>query len=341
MHKNPPTTKQWKKLFDLADIIAELEPWKVLPEYLVFGVHLAEKNINGYVGFIGAMGDTFGVTVYMGESALRKVKFISCPETLLEIPILSVTFDPPELLEDYDRKLIKSLKRNCKADDIIPVFRINKPGYYPWVLNKKEADQMITLLEQSIVVIRRGELKHLHDLHSDEGSCLYRTVQENGKWTDTVDKIPKNPGKSNPVIQNSILKNLSKLPVVIETIQAGLFVLPTAIGEEGKRPALAYLLLLADAKSGMVLGHDAFSATSAKPSILDRLFTMLIDSKIRPMNLAIHQDGRLSDILYESGSLRLPVQMVEEETLDVLETALHSLFSSLEDTEDDDDSGLF
>lgn len=341
MHKNPPSTNQWKKLFDLADTIAELKPWETLPESLVFGVHLPQKNINGYVGFIGAMGDTFGVTVYMGESAMRKVKFISCPETLLEIPILSVTFDHPELLEDYDRKLIKSLKRNYKADDIIPVFRINKPGYYPWVLSKEEADQMITLLEQSIVVIRRGELKHLHDLHSDEGSCLYRTIRKNGRWSDTIGEIPKNPGKSNLAIQDSILSNLSKLPIVIETIQAGLFILPTAIGEEGKRPALAYLLLLVDAKSGMVLGHDAFSAASAKPSILDRLFTMLIDSKMRPMNLAIHQEGRLSDILYESGSLKLPVQMVEEETLDVLETALHNLFNSLENFDDDDDHDLF
>ena len=331
MRKNPPTIEQWKKLYDLADTIAELEPWKILPEYRIFGVRLSDDGINGYVGIIGEQGQVCGVTVYMGESALDRIRYICSPERLLEIPMLALTFDSPEILEDRDRKIITSLKRAYRTDITIPVFRTYTPGYFPWYMEKKEAGHLITCLEQTIEVIRRKEFKHLLDLRTEDSRCLYRFPAENGKSTEVVEEIPENQDKSKYFhIKISVLEKTRKLPVGTESIQAGLRILPSAIGPEGERPSVAYLLLLVDRDSEMVLGFEILSAIPSirdmELSVPELLLRKLEEIGMKPAKLSVHEDGKLCEILYQLGYEHLPVHVEEETELAALEAAQNSLF---------------
>ncbi|NOQ22391.1 MAG: hypothetical protein GQ565_07060 [Candidatus Aegiribacteria sp.] len=340
MRKNPPGTEQWKKLYNLADTISELEPWKVLPEHSIFGVRLPDDGINGYVGIIGELGQVCGVTVYMGESALDRIRYINSAEGLLEIPMLALSFDSPEIVEEGDQKIINSLKRTYKADNTIPVFRTYTPGYFPWYMEKEEAGQLITCLEQTIEVIRRKEFRHLLDIRTEDSRCLYRIPEKNGQWTDIVEEIPEKPEESKHFhIKTSLLRNVGKLPEVTESIQAGLFILPSAIGQEGERPSTAYLLLLVDPDSKMVLGFELLSPI---PSIRDMelsvpnfLLRKLEEIGVKPAKLSVDGDGRLCEILYQLGYENLPVHVEEEKELAALETVQYSLFGHMGDDDNE------
>ena len=78
--KNPPSKTQWKKLYNLADTVAELKPWKILSDYMVFGVRLSHYDTNGYVGIAGKHGQSRGVFVYMGEPSMERVRYMGNPE---------------------------------------------------------------------------------------------------------------------------------------------------------------------------------------------------------------------------------------------------------------------
>ncbi len=333
MRKNPPSIEQWKKLYDLADTIFELEPWKILPEHIMFGVRLSDDGINGYVGIIGELGQVCGVTVYMGESALDRIKYICRPDELLEIPMLALSFDSPEIVEEEDRKIIYSLKRIYRTDNTIPVFRTYTPGYFPWYMEKEEAGQLIICLEQTIEVVKKGKFEHLLDLKTEDSRCLYRIPGENGRMTEVVEEIPDNPENSDHFhIKTNILQKISKLPVATESIQAGLCILPSAIGPEGERPSVAYLLLLVDRDSGMVLGFEILSAIPSirdmELSVPELLLKKLTEIGIKPAKLLVHEDGKLCEILYQLGYEHLPVHLEEETELAALEAAQNSLFGN-------------
>ncbi|RKZ05842.1 hypothetical protein DRQ25_15235 [Candidatus Fermentibacteria bacterium] len=336
MRKKTPTIEQWRKLYDLADTIVGLKPWKILPEHRIFGVRLSDDGINGYVGIIGEQGEVSGVTVYMGEAALDRIRYMYSPERLLEIPMLVLTFDTPDIHEDQDRKILNSLKRTYKSGKNIPVFRTYTPGYFPWHLEKKEAGQLITCLEQTIEVIRRKKFKHLLDLRTEDQRCLYRILGENGKLTEVVEDIPENPELSKLFyIKASILQKVRELSVGTVSIQAGLSIMPSGIGPEGERAAVAYLLLLVDHDSETVLGFEILSAIPSirdmELSIPELLLMKLEEIGMKPAKLSVQKDGKLCEILNQLGYEHFPVHVEEKTELAVFEAAQNSLFGNMGD----------
>lgn len=118
--KNPPSKTQWKKLYNLANTVAELKPWKILSDYMVFGVRLSDYDINGYVGIAGKHGESRGVFVYMGEPSMERVRYMGSPEIVMELSMLTLTFEKPETLPDKDRKILSSLKLNYHSvEDVL------------------------------------------------------------------------------------------------------------------------------------------------------------------------------------------------------------------------------
>ena len=342
MTGNAPTEGQWKKLFDLAEEISQLKPWKSLPEYSVFGVRLPEDDVNGYIAVIGELGEVSGVMAYIGEVSLDRLRYIYSPECLMELTMLSVTFDPPESLEGKDRVLAESLGIDPGGDRSIPVFRSNRPGYIPWHLEGDESARMIIFLEQAAEVFRKGDFTGFLNLESDDTRCLYRVPLEGGRWKDTVEEVPENPEYMTQfIMQNTLLKNIWKLPVSSSPVQADLLVMPAAIGAPGERLSTAYILLLVDEVSGYIMAHEMISPLPSlrdmELSIPSRLLSALKKAGVKPSVMKVLRNGKLSDILHQLGMKNLPFKIKEETALDSLKEVRESL---LEILSEGDDHGL-
>lgn len=334
-----PSDSQWKKLFNLAEEISQLKPWKNLTECSVFGVRLPEDGVNGYIAVIGELGQVSGVMAYIGEASLDRLRYIYSPECLMELTMLSVTFDPPESLEGKDRVLAESLGLDLGGDRSIPVFRSNRPGYMPWYIEGDEAARMIIFLEQAVEVFRRGDFTGFLDLGSDDTRCTYRVPLKGGGWKDTIEEIPENPEYTKQfVIQNELLRSIWKLPVSSGPVQADLLMMPAAIGAPGERPSTAYILLLVDEKSYYVMAHEMISPLPSLrnmelsvPSLLLSAFTK---AGVKPSMMKVLQDGKLSDILHQLGMKNLPFKVSEEKVLDSLDDVRENLLEYFSERND-------
>ncbi|MCD4774892.1 MAG: plasmid pRiA4b ORF-3 family protein [Candidatus Aegiribacteria sp.] len=343
--KNPPSKTQWKKLYNLANTVAELKPWKILSDYMVFGVRLSDYDINGYVGIAGKHGQSRGVFVYMGEPSMERVRFMGSPEIVMELSMLTLTFEKPETLPDKDRKIISSLKLNYHSVEDVPFFRSYSPGLHPWYLNKDDAAILIICLEQAVELLRRGKFEKLLDMRSEEKKCLYRIPGEDGKWTEIVEETPENPEFEKVFfIRKGSLDDLNELPDSNKSIQARLFPLPEPNGKKGERPSFAYMLILVDSETEFLLTDNILEIDSTirdmELQVPEMLINELVVHGIKPKQLEIIKGCKLSEILRQLGYENFPVPVKEKKKLKALGNTLNILLNSLFYRDDLPDPGI-
>ena len=332
--KNSPLKTQWKKLYNLADTVAELKPWKILADYMVFGVRLSDYDTNCYVGIAGKHGQSRGVFVYKGEPSMERVRYMGSPEIVIELSMLTLTFEKPEVLQDKDRKIISSLRLNYHSDENVPFFRSYSPGLLPWLLNKDDAAMLIICLEQANELLRRGKYEDLLDMRSEEKKCLFRIPGEDGKWTEIVEETPENPEFEKMFyIRKGSLDDISELPESNKSIQARLFPLPEPYGKKGERPSFAYMLILVDSATELLLTKSILEIDSSIREMELQLPEMLINELvvhgIKPKQLEVIKGGKLSEILRQLGYKNFPVPVKERKQLKALGKVLNILLNSL------------
>jgi hypothetical protein len=101
----------------------------------------------------------------------------------------------------------------------------------------------------------------------DEQSYRVRVAhEEKGRliWEDRILQIPP-PAPSTLVIDTDAreIDELSQFPLSANVFEVDFFMLPTMIGEQGARPSNAYMLLIVDVQSQMVVGHELLIVESS------------------------------------------------------------------------------
>jgi len=325
------SVEQLKELYKLAISVAELKPWNSVSSYQLFGVMFPGSGDNGYVQTIGEK-DIFCVLTHLGEASLHRLKNIRSSENILEVKSLMVYFNQLGELEDSDIQALESAGVNYKEMELIPVFRSQLPGYYPWFISEEEAVILIESLRQTEDVYSRIKEFPFLDIATEATMCPYRK-QHNGQWVDSIEKIPANPelpGKF--TVNNKLVKELWKLPSLDLVFQASLFVFHATIGEPDDRPSWAYLLLIADKETGYALCHEMIDPTASsirevELSIPNLILKNIVDLDIKPEYLEIQEDDKLADILQQMGKRKLPLSVrTTEDYLESIEQIKTELF---------------
>src|SRR3954470_9743139 len=65
-----PSLDEWRRLYEAAIRVKELEPWKWMDERQVFGVQNPETGELGFVSLMGMAREHFAVAVYLGAEGL-------------------------------------------------------------------------------------------------------------------------------------------------------------------------------------------------------------------------------------------------------------------------------
>ncbi|MFZ0548151.1 MAG: hypothetical protein WAM60_22080 [Candidatus Promineifilaceae bacterium] len=260
----------WQRLYELAEEIKAVAPWEWVSESEFFGVQDPVTGELGFISIMGMSGEHFAIATYLGAEGLYGYWYMADPSTdanpeeILEVPQLQLSFEDRIMLTDKDRSYIKDTGFKFRGRNSWPKFRSYKPGFYPWYLDPGEAQFLIHILEQTLDVLPRYQKDETLLKPPTETSYLVRTSQstENGlQWRDEFLEIPR--PELEPVeitIDGPIIEAFLSLEQAVRSIDADVFMFPGQIQENsGERPYYAYMLMIVEPKTGMIIGSELLS----------------------------------------------------------------------------------
>lgn len=334
-----PSLEESARLFEVAARVKQLGPWEWMDESEIFGVENPETGELGFVSIMGMAGEHFAVAVYQGAAGLYGIMNFASdlspnPEQLLDIPQLQASFEDRELLDKQDRDLIKKLGLKFRGAGAWPMFRSYRAGYMPWFVTAEEARFLTHALTQTLdVAPRLKEDPDLLDTGDGEESFLMRvSAGSSGDlvWKDRVMRVPPpEPVAVAVAMDMELLGQLKQMPRTPLVLEADFFSLPTAIGDKGERPYRPYALMLADERSGMIVG---FEMMQPKPSQFEmygeiplKLVEILAQAGMVPKEIKARSELLLG--LLNPLAATLNVRLRESDDLPNIDAAMESMFS--------------
>src|SRR5215510_6601140 len=304
MSEKNPTVEEWGRLYAAAGRVKQMAPWKWMMEYNVFGVRNPERDEVGFVSVMGSGGEHFAVALYQGAVALYD--FLALGEAdsveaerVLEIPQLQASFEDRGRLEKEDRDTIKNLGLKFRGANSWPMFRNYAPGMFPWFPTSSESRFLTTALEQLLDVAPRVRDDEDVLCCEEDDEFLVRVPRvENARlvWEDKIMLAPKPelkdaaPAPLDPQLRES----LKQLPEVTNVIEIELTMLPMPVREKKDRPFFPYLLMLAEASSGVILGNDMLqplpSLDAMRAELPAKVAEYLLQVGVRPLQIAVRTE---------------------------------------------------
>ena len=260
----------WKRLYELATEVKALAPWEWISESEFFGVQDPATGELGFISIMGMSGEHFAIASYRGAEGLYGYWHMADagpfgnPEEILEVPQLQLSFEDRNTLTDKDRERIKKIGLKFRGRNSWPMFRSYKPGFYPWYLEPSEAQFLIHTLEQTLEVLSRyQDDETLLEPETDITYLVRVSRQTEGglEWRDEFMEIL--PPESEPVeitIDGPTMEAFLNLEQAVKTVDADVFMFPGQIQEKaGERPYYAYMLMIVEPETGMVIGSELLS----------------------------------------------------------------------------------
>ncbi len=296
--------KLWRQLYAAADRIKEIAPWEWMFEEEMFGVQDPTSGQFNYVSVMGHLGEHYSIAVYLGDDATNDIlNMMENPETseptqVLEIRQLQISFEDRNYLEKADRDLLKSLGLKYRGENAWPMFRSYQAGYIPWYLEENEAELLATVLEQAILVFERYAddedllipdenqplLSNGQETQESDGEPFFVRVPDTTDagltWRDAFRVLPpKQEYLLDITMPQASFDRAAKLPRKKGAWEVDFFMIPAPVGQRGQRAQFPYMLLVVDAKSGMILTPEMIEVTDTIiaamaqiPALLTNLF---------------------------------------------------------------------
>lgn len=340
---NSPSREQWQQLYTLADRIKALAPWNNFFEDELFGVRDPVTGEDYFISVMGQGGDHYAIGVYVGALALHQFWAVHdvddeemAIQMLLAIRQLQLAFEDREMLEDFDRAVIKQLGRKYRGRAAWPTFRSFKPGYLPWQIDSAEADMLICALEQAIDVLARAADDETLLEPADDDSYLMRipeTQADGVVWRDQVIEIPPPPMPELEIPLDAMqLEAARKLPKQKQrTLEVDIATLPEPIVGEDGRPFLASLLLVVDNQSGMVLASEPLAQGETPMHTIAGALQVLLDKFTQwgwlPNAVNVRHDMAKELLAPLTNALKIKLKVARN--LSMLDEAMDFLFARL------------
>jgi hypothetical protein len=339
-----PTDGQWKRLYELAAELKKLAPWGWMDETQIFGVENPDTKQIGFVSPMGMLGEHLSLGVYLGAEGLygfwdyQTEGHEADPLALLEIPQLQVSFENRESVEKRDREVMSRLGLKFRGRQSYPLFRSIRPGFLPWFVTADEAQMLIYAIEQTLQVAPRVR-ENTELLNEDDNSeteneiALVRVAEKRGGelvWRDEIRVIaPPNEMTFAVKLPTELIDELKSFPQAKNLVlEIALFRMPNPIGEKGKRPYFPKMLMLADARNGMILGFQLLQPKDTDAEnyleIVRSVFAALEELETRPQEIRVAADA-LFDLL-KGSSQELNIKLRQTDELPAIEAAQREMF---------------
>lgn len=310
------TTEETKRLYDLAVQVKTLAPWEWMDETEVFGVQHPDTGGLGFVSVMGMAGEHFAIALYLDAEGLYGFRRLEAagdemmPHEVLEIGQLQASFEDREMLDKADRDAMKQLGFKFRGRHAYPMFRSYRPGFMPWYVTAEEAGFLIYALEQTLVVAPRVRdepeiLFAEEDEDAEDEICLVRVPRREGErieWDDQMMRVPQPTPTCLPVMLDlEVIGRLKQSPRRALSLEIDLLGMPMSIGAKGERPSMPYMLMLADGRTGVIVGFELMKVETTLdemraeiPNTLARLLAGTGESGLVPQEIVVR-----AETLYE------------------------------------------
>lgn len=292
----------WKRLFETAAKVRNMEPWLWMEETDIFGVQDPESDTVLFVSVMGLLGEYHAVALYLG--AREVTQFWKMQEmldqeeiayTMMGIRQIQAAFGKKSELDPMEKQVVRKLGMNFKKAHGWPYFRGYRPGWLPWVVDAQEARWALLALEQLLdVALRVKENRRL--VARKPGTCTYlvRVSVPDGDanvWRDEYRECYPPQMTFHVTVPNRLLDAVRALKSVDLTIELDVAPSSFPIGKQGERPQLPYLLMAVDSKTFFILGTELLPVEDCIDDmwvkVPAKFLEMLIRSGIRPSAIAI------------------------------------------------------
>ncbi|MCX7795115.1 MAG: hypothetical protein N2380_01125 [bacterium] len=188
-----PSTEEWRKLFDLAMEFKEIKSWEWMSPMNIFGVQDPNTGKTCYfnvITFLEEDVNLYTLALYPGDSGLISLLDILSErhneeEQFYFNDIIVVQFSDRKFLTKEDLEIIKSLGLKFRGKSEWISFKRMLPGRLPRIINKEEANLLLSTLEQVIdICLMFRDKPEL----SERDETLVRTSEKVGSninWKDT------------------------------------------------------------------------------------------------------------------------------------------------------------
>lgn len=287
MSDKSPGIKEWEKLYQTAIKLKEIGPWNWLAEDDLFTVQKLDTDEIGFVSVMGAIGEHYAVSVYLGEKGfLGFLELQKTPEgapslqTFFETPQLQLSFEDRNVLHPQDLAIIKKLGLKFRGKQEYPLFRSFQPGFFPWYLNQDEAAFLQCILEQTIDVTQRSEYDDsILRPGNGEGLLLRKWTKKDGKilWKDaTLKSLPLAPAERNYSVDESAVQALRSMKSGKAALEIDVCMFPEPIKEGDMKPYFPYMILMIDADQGAIVQHELLQPIPTLESMWERIPSQVI-----------------------------------------------------------------
>ena len=325
-----PSIPEWKDLYNAAIEFKQIECWNWMEDSDLFGVQNPEGGEIGYCCVLGALGEVFGLAVYLGAEGLNEYLKVQSGEIAPEDfdavhqRCLFASFEDRRLLQRPDLEVIKKLGLKFRGSKSWSLFRSYQPGYYPWYLNKKEAIFLTIALQQAKgVAIRLKENRDWFNPPS-RNHCLVRMADQTGisfHWREEWMKLPilEKQEIEIPPIDEVRLQRIKKMASHKPFIWEGdLFYALLTIHKEG-RPYFPFLSLWVDHQSGYILKGELLEHLEYRANFQEQFLRLIESVRILPQEVRIKKEEVFK--LLEPITAKLEVKLMLVQKLPALEEA--------------------
>ncbi len=340
MSDSKPSLQEWRDLYQLAMEFKKIECWTWMSDTDLFGVQNPANGITGYCCIMGALGEAFGLNVYLGSEGLAgywKTQTEHDSTDAIDFlhfqKCLTLTFEDRKYLREPDLEVIKALGLKFRGRQEWPLFRNYEPGCFPWYLTHDEGVYLKVLLPQVIeVALRRREKKDLL-VPPQKNRYLVRIPERTGQsitWKeDWLEPAPIEKVKWEiPSVDELHLQRIKRIISRHEGIwEIDQFYSPGPI-DEGGRPYFPHVFLWVDHDSDLVLNVRVAERSHYQSDFQDQLIGLLEKAKFPPNEIWFQNEEPLR--LSEPIAPRLGIQMKLVNRLPALEKARSHLYSFFE-----------
>lgn len=321
------TLKQWRKLYNIGMTLRGMTPWHEFEDMDIITIKLPGRHEPYFCSILGAGGQCFGISTFLGYEGLRNFLSIIDSENLLPMNYIMIEqenlacfFGDRETVPKNQRKIIKELGLKFRGKNKWIYFQSYKKGHTPYILDSEEADLLTSCLQELVNALNDCK-ESVIEIDFELGETLVRNVnKKTGLWQTKKDKlIPLVYGYPSLVLKDEILQaKMKKKPRVDASIEIDMTYIGLSIDDDNyDRPIRPKILLMVNHYDGMILGQHFLTPSSDEIEITINLFIDFIMEYGRPLEIFIRNpfiEGLLKDTCEKCG-----VKIIMSKDLEVVD----------------------
>ncbi len=337
--------KKWKKLYQLAIKIEKLAPWDWMVDTDLFAIMDPKTKKIAYCSVMGNNGEFYGVGIYPGAEGFRSFDLVARGkvtdkgEMMHVQKCLMLSYDKRDHVSKKEMEIIKETGVRFDNRNFWPQFSDYSPGYYPWYISSEDIDFLLTILEQSIIVVLDfKKRKEEFIAYLPERIFLRKSKKIKGKivWEYEYLIPEKNLKKDKiPVLNETdelecyaLKKNLKIMPGLKWELDYFPIAKPVQDNEKLERPYYPYVLLAVEHVSGKVENVGLVEPDKKKVIIFRRIFLETIKkSNVLPEAILIKNQELADSVQVLTDILKIRINLSDDlEMLDIAKNAFSEDF---------------